>query len=173
MPRINRQVIPAMVSIVTLLSVSLLSAQDRSAAPAAPVPAPILNAKKAFISNAGEQRDLDGDLRFTGGPDRAYNQFYAAMKDWGRYDLVSTPADADLVLQIHVADLPGSYDEFRLTLLDPKSNVTLWTFSEHAAKAGSRKACDASFDRATSLISDDLKKLAAAPATAAGSAGNK
>jgi hypothetical protein len=158
---------------VTLLSASLLSAEDRSAAPAAPVPAQIVNAKKAFISNAGEQRNLDGDLRFSGGPDRAYNQFYAVMKDWGRYDLVSTPADADLVLQIHVANLPGSYDDLRLTLLDPKSNVTLWTFSEHAAKGGSQKACDASFDRAISLISEGLKKLAAGPTTAAESVGKK
>lgn len=173
MPRINRPVITAMVSVVTLLSASLLSAQDRSAAPAAPLPAQIVNAKKAFISNAGEQRNLEGDLRFTGGPDRAYNQFYAAMKDWGRYELVSTPADADLVLQIHAADLTGSYDELRLTLLDPKSNVTLWTFSEHAAKAGSQKARDVSFDRAMSLISDDLKKLAVGSTTAAESVGKK
>ena len=153
MPRVNRQVIPAMASIVTLLSASLLSAQDGSSAPAAPVPAQIANAKKAFISNAGEQRDLEGDLRFTGGPDRAYNQFYAAIRDWGNYALVATPADADLVLQVHLADLTGSYDELRLTLLDPKSHVTLWTFSEHAATARSQKARDASFDRARSLIS--------------------
>ena len=164
MPRVSRQVITAVVSVVTLLSASLLSAQERSAAPPAPLPAQIVNAKKAFISNAGEQRNLDGDLRFTGGPDRGYNQFYAAMKDWGRYELVSAPADADLVLQIYVADLAGSYDELRLTLLDPKSNVTLWTFSEHAEKGGSQKARDVSFDRAMSLISDDLKKLAAGPA---------
>lgn len=166
MPRVNRQVIPAIVSIVTLLAASLLSAQDRSAVPAAPVPAQIVNAKKAFISNAGEQRNLDGDLPFTGGPDRAYNQFYTAMKDWGRYELVSTPADADLVLQIHVADLAGSYDELRLALLDPRSNVTLWTLSEHAAKAGTQKARDTSFDRAMSLISDDLKKLVAGASAA-------
>ena len=158
---------------IILLSGSFLSAQERSAAPSAPVPAQIVNAKKVFISNAGEQRNLEGDLRFTGGPDRAYNQFYAAMKDWGRYKLVSTPAAAELVLQIHVADLTGSYDELRLTLLDPKSNVTLWTFSEHAAKAGSQKARDASFDRAMSLISDDLKKLAPGPTTAAESIGKK
>jgi hypothetical protein len=95
------------------------------------------------------------------------------MKDWGRYELVSTPADADLVLQIHAADLTGSYDELRLTLLDPRSNVTLWTFSEHAAKAGSQKARDGSFDRAMSLISEDLKKLVAGSATAAESVGKK
>jgi len=167
MSRVDRQVNLAMVSIVTLLSASLLNAQDRSAFPAAPLPAQIVGAKRAFISNAGEQRNLEGDLRFTGGPDRAYNQFYAAIRVWGRYELVSAPAGADLVLQIHVADLPGSYDELQLTLLDPKSNITLWTFSQHAAKAGSQKERDASFDRAMSLISDDLKKLVAGPSAAA------
>lgn len=29
--------------------------------------------------------------QYSGGPDRLYNEFYAAMKSWGRYELVSTP----------------------------------------------------------------------------------
>ena len=156
-----------MVLAIALLSGSFLRAQGSSVAPAAPVPARIIRAKKVFISNAGEQRNPDGDLYFSGGPDRAYNQFYAAMKDWGRYELVSDPADADLVLEIHTADIRmGSYNELRLLLLDPRTHVTLWTFSQHAESAGRQKTRDASFDRAVSLISDDLKRLVGGPATA-------
>ena len=32
-----------------------------------------------------------------------YNEFYAAMKSWGRYELVSSPADADMVFEIRFA----------------------------------------------------------------------
>jgi hypothetical protein len=168
MSRANHRVTSAMFAVITLLSWSFLKAQEPSAALAAPVPPRIASAKKAFISNAGEQRNPSGDLNFSGGPDRVYNQFYAAMKDWGRYELVPDPADADLVLEIRLADIPqGSYNELRLTLLDPRTRVTLWTFSEHAEYAGRQKTREASLDRALSLISDDLKKLVAGPTAAA------
>jgi hypothetical protein len=156
-----------MVAVIILLSGSFLRAQE--AAPAAPVPPRIASAKKAFISNAGEQRNPSGDLYFSGGPDRAYNQFYAAMKDWGRYELVLDPADADLVFEIRLANVAQGVDtELKLVLLDPRTHVTLWTFSEHADAAGRQKTRDASFDQAISRISDDLKKLVAASAVAPG-----
>jgi hypothetical protein len=166
MSRTNYRVRSAMFAVITLLSCSFLRAQKPTAPSAAPVPPRIAGAKKAFISNAGEQRNPSGDLSFNGGPDRAYNQFYAAMKDWGRYELVSDPADADLILEIRLADVQGNYNELDLVLLDPRTHVTLWTFSEHADAAGRQKTRDAAFDQAVSRISDDLKKLVAAPGVA-------
>jgi hypothetical protein len=166
MSRTNH-LVSAMIAAIALLSGSFLRAQESPAASAAPVPPRIASAKKVFISNAGEQRNPAGDLSFGGGPDRAYNQFYAAMKDWGRYELVSDPADADLVLEIRLADIPqGPYKEVQLVLLDPRTHVTLWTFSEHAEYAGRQKTREASLDRALSLVSDDLKKLVAGPTAA-------
>ncbi len=166
MARINLRLSSALV--IVFLSASFLRAQAPSAAPPAPVPAQIISARKLFISNGGEQRNPSGDLYFSGGPDRAYNQFYAAVKDWDRYEIVSAPADADLVLQIHVADARGGgLSELDLVVLDPKTNVTLWTLSEHASAAGRQKTRDASLDRAISLLSDDLKRLAAGPTVAA------
>ncbi len=160
--------------VMLLLSGSFLSAQEASATPAAPVPAQIMSAKKVFISNGGEQRNPDGDLYFSGGPDRAYNQLYASVKEWGRYELVSAPADADLVFQIHLADLRvGFFDELDLVVVDPKTHITLWTLSEHAMSGGRQKARDAAFDRAMRLLSDDLKKLVADPAVAMAGVANK
>ena len=55
-----------------------------------------------FISNAGGE-SFEGVIDqtvFNGGPDRPYNQFYAAMKAWGRYEVLSSPPDADLVFEI-------------------------------------------------------------------------
>jgi hypothetical protein len=165
MSRTNHLVTAAMFAVITLLSGSFLNAQEPSAALVAPVPPRIASAKKVFISNAGEQRNPSGDLSFNGGPDRVYNQFYAAMKDWGRYELVPDPADADMVLEICLADRPqGPYNDVRLVLVDPRTHITLWTFSEHAEYAGRQKTREASLERALSLISDDLKKLVAAPA---------
>jgi hypothetical protein len=151
-------------AVITLLSWSFLQSQEPPVTPVAPVPPRIAGAKRAFISNAGEQRTPSGDFYFSGGPDRAYNQFCAAMKDWGRYELVPDPGDADLVLEIRLADIPqGFNNELRLVLLDPRTHVTLWTFSEHADPGGRQKTRDAAFDQAISRISDDLKKLVAAP----------
>ncbi len=151
--------------ILLFLSASLMSAQAQSSAPAAPVPIQILSAKRVFVANGGEQRNLSGDLYFSGGPNRAYNQLYAAIKDWGRYEIVSAPADADLVLEIHLSDArnQAGYDELELTLLDPRTHTTLWTLSEHAVAAGRQRTRDAAFDRAMSLLTDDLKKLVAGP----------
>lgn len=62
----------------------------------APFPAQITSGKKAFVSNAGG----DTNRLFSGEPRRLYDQFHAALKSWGRYELVGSPAEADLVLEI-------------------------------------------------------------------------
>ena len=48
-----------------------------------PIPAQILAAKKVFVANAGGDEPPADDAQFSGDSDRAYNQFYAAMKTWG------------------------------------------------------------------------------------------
>jgi hypothetical protein len=71
---LNTRLIVVSLGIATMLQfVPALSAQ----APAAPLPAQILTAKKVFISNAGG--GFDKDL-WSGNPSRTYNQFYGAMK---------------------------------------------------------------------------------------------
>ena len=50
---------------------------------------------------AGDQSRYEA-VSYSGGPDRAYNEFYAAMKTWGRYELVAAPRDADLVFEIRL-----------------------------------------------------------------------
>ena len=106
----------------------------------APVPTQICSAKKVFVSNAGGD-ELD-PRRFdfpTVDPSRPYNQFYAAIKAAGKLQPVLTPADADLVLQPRFSQsvtalefhIGGSGDPIlKLAVLDPKSNVLLWAFSE-------------------------------------------
>jgi len=149
----------------------VLSAQT-PVAPAAPIPSQIIAAKKAFISNAGGLLDLNmvsGDTR------RDYNQFYAAMHAWGRYDLVAAPANADLVIQISIVYLPRQiggdvtpFPAFRVALLDPKTNIVLWVLDEYLVDRPGiglvlKKNRDKVFDQAIDRLVGDLKMLVAPP----------
>jgi hypothetical protein len=142
--------------------------------PSAPVPAQLVSAGKVFISNAGG--DIDPNTRqlgeFVGLPIRPYNDFYAAMKSWGRYQVVATPSEADLVFEISfsVSFLGGNGADckFHLVILDPRTHVTLWAFTEYvesAILAGNREK---NFEQGMASIVADAKSLStfSAPAPA-------
>ena len=81
---------------IALLTVPELKAQAPKELSPAPLPKQIFSARKVFVSNAGA--DTRGE--YGGGPERAYNQLYAGLKGLGRYELVATPADAELIFEI-------------------------------------------------------------------------
>jgi len=69
-----------------LLAGSVCAQQKKaadSASTAAPIPAQILTAKKVFIANGGGDKSGYEGATYSGGPDRAYNEFYSVMKAWG------------------------------------------------------------------------------------------
>jgi hypothetical protein len=152
------------VSILGLVQV--LSAQQPKGAAPAPVPAQIAAAQKVFISNAGGEslETVIDETVFNGGPDRPYNEFYAAMKSWGRSELVSSPADADLVFEISWAltdtglRLPV-LGQLRLVVIDPKTHVTLWNFTEYVRGAILLGNRDKNFDQAMNTIVARMKAL--------------
>jgi hypothetical protein len=156
-----------------MLSSSSVAMLAQTAVPAAPLPSQILNAKKVFISNAGGLLDLS---MVSGDRTREYNEFYAAIQGWGRYQLVGSPAEADLVLQISIIYIPRQgvdqvvpFPTFRLALLDPKTNIILWVLDEYLVdKPGLslilKKNRDKVFDEAINKIVGDLKALYATPA---------
>ena len=160
---------------ISLLPVSVLAAENAKPASSAPVPAQIIAAKKVFVANAGGDEPWFDDGQFSGGSDRTYNQFYAAMKTWGRYELVGAPADADLLFEIEftVPPIAGAasrgdtiggrpYDpQFRLVIRDPKTNALLWAFTEHAAWAILQGNRDRNFDQALARIVSDVQGLSA------------
>jgi hypothetical protein len=164
------------VAIAILGLIPLLSAQQSKGAPPGPVPPQIAAAQKVFISNAGGEsfENVIDQTVFNGGPDRPYNQFYAAMKNWGRYELVSSPADADLVLEVSwvLSDtglkLPV-LGQLRLVVIDPKTRVTLWNFTEYVRGAILLGNRDKNFDQAMTIIVNRMKIFAnpAAAPTAA------
>jgi hypothetical protein len=156
---------------LALFSSAILQAQT-AAAPPAPIPSQILTAKKVFISNAGGDF---GHWNWSGGQARTYDEFYAAIKSWGRYELVSTPCDADLVLAIighHPVDTGGNdlstVPQFGLVLIDPKTHIALWTLDENVPQGmGTQKSRDKGFEGAMNKLVADLKALTAQPAATA------
>lgn len=148
----------------------LLSAQQSKGTSPAPVPAQIAAAQKVFISNAGGAtlETIIDETIFHGGPDRPYNQFYAAMKSWGRYELVSSPAEADLVLEISWALTDNGLrlpvlGQMRLVVIDPKTHITLWNITEYVQGALLLGNRDKNFDEAMNTVVARLKALTASP----------
>ena len=148
-----------------------LGAQDvKDAAAAAPIPAQILTGKRVFVSNAGVSTSelTDYVAAHTGGANGLYNEFYAAMKDWGRYELVAGPADADLVFEIDLGrESPGAETVRRadpdlgLRILDAKTHFVLWKFIERVPAGSGRAATRRkAWERALTKLVDDVKEIA-------------
>jgi len=126
-----------------LVSTQLTLAQ--SATPTAPIPSQILQAQAIFLAN------FASDPNFPIDQTKAYNDIYAALQAWGRYRLVSSPEQADLVFQLRdiapITDVTGNRagvysltsPAFQLTVLDPKSNIALWTITSPVTLAGKNK----------------------------------
>ena len=160
------------VLIAAVMSVGTAFAQN---VPVAPVPPALGTAKTVFISNAGVDAGLFPHP-FSGEADRGYNQFYAMVKSWGRFELVNDPAQADLVfeLQLHAPNGPQNADKtkgasdplpmFRLTILDRKTHYILWALTESIEQANLQKTHDLNFDNALGLLGGDLKAVVSAAA---------
>ena len=102
------------------------------------------------------------------------------MKSWGHYQLVSSPAEADLVMEVSFANPitgvnvmstagGGSSSALllRLVIADPKSNVPLWWFTEHFGRqqgySHRKETLESTFHVAIGSLVDDVKKLLEQP----------
>ena len=147
MPRLVQRAARFLIFAVAIPIIPMLMAEEPSGSPPAPLPAQIIAAKKVFISNGGEDGWLDFDPKHD--PTLTYHEFYVNTKSWGKYELVSSPVDADIVFETHLAYRDGFF-QLRLLILDPKTHVTLWPFNQ-VAKGANRDAtvlalADASFE---------------------------
>jgi hypothetical protein len=114
-------------------------------ASAASIPAQIAASHAIFLSNLG------ADASFPVGSDQVYNDIYKALAAWGHYRLVNSPGQADLIFQLRevstLTTVPSGDDSFytannpafQLTIVDPKSTVTLWTITSPVSLAGSNQ----------------------------------
>jgi hypothetical protein len=151
------------IAFVAGMFTSFCVGQQQSAIASAPVPAQIFSARKIFVSNAPGDFAPNGDYG-NYGPYRPYNKFYAGLKDWGYYELVSAPADADLVFEIRFVERPITHSlnwpQFLLTIVDPKTHVTLWWINESIQAANRVSTDEKHYATAMTNLIDDVKKLA-------------
>jgi hypothetical protein len=108
-----------------LLLVTTAVAKKRQRPPEAPLPERIAKAKSIFLLSKAESI--------------FYDEAYKQLKDWGRFELVNDPEQADLIFVLttektHLGSVTsGDVSRARygqnltLTVLDPKTNVELWT----------------------------------------------
>src|SRR5580658_4249040 len=153
-----------------VLCAGFASGQEPAGLQTAPVPPALLRAKKIFISNAGADSGLFPHP-FTGDPDRAYNEFYANVESWGRYQLVATPAEADLVFEVQLTapNGPANADKqkgasdplpmLRLVIYDRPTHYVLWALTESIAPAALQKTHDHNFDEAVAALVLDAARL--------------
>jgi putative membrane protein len=121
--------------VFTVLSVAFGADQPMMTTPPAPIPTPIVGAKKVFIAN--NMGDNSSDMQKHGLADATYNQFYDGMQSWGGYELVASPANADLIFSLQfISGIPGGKNtpdvapEAVLEIFDPATRMPIWTLEE-------------------------------------------
>jgi hypothetical protein len=156
--------------------------QSTASGAAAPVPAAIVSAHTLFVSNGGSDAGLFPSP-FSGDTNRPYNEFYKALQADSHYQLVSDPAQADLVLELQLLaplgpsnpnkaqGAPDPEPQFRLVIYDRKTHYALWTLTRSIRWAVLKKTHDHNFEDALTHLVKDFEGLgqAQSAATASGS----
>lgn len=144
------------VAAIALLAIPIAAAKKMADPPAAPIPIQMITGKKVFISNSESTADI-----IFGVTNLTYNVLYEHMKSLGKYELVSAPADADLIFNINFVVL--LYPQLRLVALDPKTHVVLWTFAEQVQPWVRQSTGRKNFDQAMINLVEDVKELTTPP----------
>jgi hypothetical protein len=93
--------------LLCLFSVGCLKVIEPPVAPAAPEAyVKIATAKTVFVSNLGS--DMTAANYIAGGANESYKAFYASLQQWGHFDLVDSPAKADLIFEIYTTVRPDN-----------------------------------------------------------------
>jgi hypothetical protein len=156
-------------AICIFTSVYAAAGRNRKDIPPAPLPAVVANAHKAFLTNGG-------------GSDLAYDAFYDQMKKWGKYQIVGSPEEADLIVELayrvehggtRVWSSNNSYDgttqvhsaqivdpQLVLTIYDAKSKNSLWSTIDHRRLARREKNREKETINSAERLVDELKTRA-------------
>ena len=157
------------VALCLFLSVCADAGKSRKDIPPAPLPSVVVNAKKVFLTNGG-------------GSDLAYDTFYSEMKNWGKYEIVGSPDDADLIVEIsyhvehggtRVWSTNNTYNgttqvhstqivdpQLVLTIYDAKTKNSLWETIDHRRLARREKNREKETINSAQRLVDELKTRA-------------
>jgi hypothetical protein len=144
------------------------------------VVAKVTAAKKVFVSNAGADDSFMHDI--PGGPNGTYNELYASLKQWGYFQLVDSPSQADLIFEIRSSLIIHEYVKpggnvniasdkieayipiFTLSIFEASTHDPVYSIVMPAGR-GSNKAKGAiAFTQSIGVLTDKIKALVAVPA---------
>jgi hypothetical protein len=141
-------------------------AKSKKNVPVAPLPAAVVNAKRIVLSNGG-------------GSNLAYDAFYSEVKDWGKYEIVGSPDDVDMIVelaytvvnggtrvwsstntynhttQVHSAQITDP--QVVLTIYDAKTKTSLWSETDHRRLARREANREKEIVNSAQRLVDDLK----------------
>ena len=132
---------PAATLLLCMIGALVVAAAPSLSAQGTPshIPAQISSARTVFLSN-----NLGAPLADT---DKIFNEIYAAVQQQNRFTIVTDPRTADLLLQFNLVNSVGNsfgiVQTITLQIIDPKTQVILWSVSD----SGQTKAIYGSKDR--------------------------
>jgi len=138
--------------------------------PAGPVPARIASAHNIMLTNVGITPRLGLDTNLL------YNDIHSRLQQWGYYQLVSSPQEADLIFQLDeidprnganvtaATDIYNRTPQFRIVILDAKTGIALWTVTAPIYITG-KKTYARWIDVSEQNLITRLKALAQQPVT--------
>src|SRR5262249_8385216 len=130
------------------------------------------NAKRVFLVNGG-------------GSNLGYDAFYSAMKDWGKYEIVGSPEEADLIVElayrtehggtrvwsttntstrttnVHSAQIIDP--QLVLTIVDDRTKNSLWSAVDHRRLARREKNREKETINSAERLMQELKLRASIP----------
>jgi hypothetical protein len=143
--------------------------------PQAPLPAAVVHARKAFLLNG----QTTAEALTKNGNALAFDTLYADMKSWGKYALVDSPQDADIVIELQYRPYAegarsfGVYNpstetvtthstttsgaDFALVVYEAKSKDELWSVSDACGFARLVKNQQKEVIRSIGRLVDGLK----------------
>lgn len=155
-----------------LVSLNAFAAKHRKNVPPAPLPTVVVTAKKIFLSNGG-------------GSNLAYDSFYSEMKQWGKYEIVGSPEEADLIVELayrverggtRVWSSSNTYDgttqvhsaqivdpQLTLTIFDAKTKNSLWSELDHRRLARRENNREKEIINSADRLVEDLKARVSIP----------
>ncbi len=144
---------------LALMTATAAAAQTTQLAP--PLPSALASAHKIFLGNAGDQQNADCL--------RVYDDVYTGIANLKRFEQVTDPNQADLILELHYEinlgqavasnDSNRSVRQFRIVLIDPRSHTILWTIVEATNYAVFQKNRDKNLDETVDALVHDFDLL--------------
>jgi hypothetical protein len=147
---------------LTIALIASISASTQTPQPLAPpLPFALATAHKIFLGNAGDQQNADCL--------RVYDDVYTGISNLKRFEQVTDPNQADLILELHYEinlgqavasnDSNHSVRQFRIVLIDPRSHTVLWTLVEATNYAVFQKNRDKNLDETVDALVHDFDLL--------------